>query len=424
MANLDELDFLKRDVFLWNRLRSTGKLPKPDFRGADLREVNLDWADLSGADLSETNLSKVRLRGANLNSTNLSEADLSGANLRGLNLSEAILKGANLRHADFGEADLVSANLTDVNVEWTDLKRANLNGANLSRTDLRGAVFRQATLFKADLRGSNLRGVDLRDAELGEANLSHVDLTGANLDYVRLIDTNLERSDLTKCHVYGVSAWNLKLNGALQKDLIITKEGESTITVDRLEVAQFIYLLLNNLTIRHFIDTVTSKIVLILGRFTEERKSILDALRSELTKRDYLPVLFDWDKPSNRDLTETVVTLAHLAKFVIADITDARSIPQELMAIVPALPSVPVQPLLLASQEEYGMFEHLLGYKSVLPVFRYDNQNELLSSIERNVIDPAELKLRQIAELRRSRSLQTTLPIGHADSVPAVVLNE
>jgi predicted transcriptional regulator len=106
------------------------------------------------------------------------------------------------------------------------------------------------------------------------------------------------------------------------------------ISVDNLEVAQFIYLLLNNQKIRHVIDTITSKVVLILGRFTPQRKAVLDAIRDELRKRDYLPLLFDFDKPSNRDITETVSTLAHMAKFVIADITDARSIPQELMAIV------------------------------------------------------------------------------------------
>ena len=158
--------------------------------------------------------------------------------------------------------------------------------------------------------------------------------------------------------MYGLSAWDVQLRGAIQKDLVITPADTPTITVDNLEVAQFIYLLLNNQKIRHVIDTITSKVVLILGRFTPDRKPILDAIRDELRKRDYLPVLFDFEKPSNRDITETVSTLAHMARFVIADITDARSIPQELMAIVPSLPSVPVQPLLLASQQEYGMFEH------------------------------------------------------------------
>ena len=67
--------------------------------------------------------------------------------------------------------------------------------------------------------------------------------------------------------------------------------------MDNLEVAQFIYLLLNNAKIREVIDTITSKVVLILGRFTPERKVVLDALREELQKRDYVPVLFDFDKP-------------------------------------------------------------------------------------------------------------------------------
>ena len=50
----------------------------------------------------------------------------------------------------------------------------------------------------------------------------------------------------------------------MQKNLIITPHGEPAITVDNLEVAQFIYLLLNNESVRRVIDTITSKVVLIL----------------------------------------------------------------------------------------------------------------------------------------------------------------
>ena len=74
-----------------------------------------------------------------------------------------------------------------------------------------------------------------------------------------------EDADLTACHVYGVSAWGVNLEGAKQTDLVITPTDEPAITVDNLEVAQFIYLLLNNKKIRDVIDTITSKVVLILG---------------------------------------------------------------------------------------------------------------------------------------------------------------
>jgi hypothetical protein len=138
--------------------------------------------------------------------------------------------------------------------------------------------------------------------------------------------------------------------------LIITSEWEPQVTIDNIEVARFIYLLLHNQKIRDVIDTITSKAVLILGRFTPERKAVLDALREELRQRGYLPILFDFDKPANRDITETISLLARMARFVLADITDARGIPQELNVIVPDLPSVPVQPLLLEENSEYGMF--------------------------------------------------------------------
>ena len=144
------------------------------------------------------------------------------------------------------------------------------------------------------------------------------------------------------------------------------------------------------------IDIIITKVVLILDRFTPERKAVLDAIREELRKRNYLPVLFDFDKPTRRDLTETVSTLAHMSRFVIADITDARSIPQELEHIVPNLPSVPVQPILLASAEEYGMFEHFKKYPWVLGIYRYRNLDDLLQSLVERVILPAENKVKEL----------------------------
>jgi hypothetical protein len=84
-----------------------------------------------------------------------------------------------------------------------------------------------------------------------------------------------------------------------------------------------------------------------------------------------------------------------MARFIVADITDARSIPQELERIVPGLPSVPVQPLLLACQQEYGMFEHFRRYPWVLEPVLYDNQRQLLADLATKVICPAEAKVRE-----------------------------
>jgi hypothetical protein len=139
-------------------------------------------------------------------------------------------------------------------------------------------------------------------------------------------------------------------------DLVITPPNEPKITVDNIEVAQFIYLLLNNQNIRHVIGTVTSKVVLILGSFKKERKAVLDVLREELRKRDYVPIQFDFDPSATRDITETITLLARMARFIIADLTDPSSIPKELEAIVPQL-AVPVQPLLEGASRPYSMFK-------------------------------------------------------------------
>jgi uncharacterized protein YjbI with pentapeptide repeats len=388
MANEEHLVRLKQGVDAWNawrkekheeaHARSKQKVTTHD----QWQKENPDyWPDLTEADLSEVDLFQGNLEGVNLWGTNLSGANLNGAALFKANLIEADLIGTNLAHADLEQAYLTQA----------DLKGANLSKAQLMEADL----------VDANLAEVNLTGADLRNADLSEANLSQADLRSANLTRARLVETNFEGANLTGCTIYGISAWQVNLAGAQQLDLVITQPDEPMITVDNLEMAQFIYLLLHNEKIRAVIDTITSKAVLILGRFTPKRKAVLDALREELRQRNYLPILFDFEKPASRDLTETISTLAHMARFIIADLSDARSIPQELQRIIPDLPSVPVKPLLQGSAEEYSMFEHFKSYSWVLPPYRYKSTKEVIASLTKKVIAPAELKAKRLLATKR-----------------------
>jgi hypothetical protein len=172
--------------------------------------------------------------------------------------------------------DLSRANLSKANLSRADLSGADLQGANLSRANLSRANLRGANLSKANLSVASLGGADLSDANLSRARLSRADLGRAKLiesDISRasLTETDFSGADLTGCRVYGVSAWGLKLSASTkQQGLIITPVDELEITTDDIEVAQFLYLLIRNEKLRKVIDTITSKVVLILGRFSEE----------------------------------------------------------------------------------------------------------------------------------------------------------
>jgi hypothetical protein len=343
MANEEHLKILKQSVEQWNKWRLENAI-KPDLGGANLSDVNLCGANLSGA---------------NLGGANLACADLSGANLSGANLGRANLIDAKLSDADLSNAKLFDANLSD----------ADLSKANLSNAKLRGAI-----LADVDLQGANLTSADLTDADLSRTGLVETDFTNATI---------------TGCRTYGASAWNVTLAGTVQNNLVITKEGEPVVTVDDLEVAQFIHLLITNRKIRNVIHSVTSKAVLILGRFSEKQKPVLDALQAALRdSHNLVPILFDWEPSENRDLTETVLLRANMCRFVIADVTDAKSIPQELSVIVPNLPSVAVQPIILASEHEYAMFEHWRKFPAVLSEYRYESQQQLLDTLDTRVLAP------------------------------------
>ncbi|MHC4104356.1 MAG: pentapeptide repeat-containing protein [Planctomycetota bacterium] len=380
---------------VWNRWRRENPELKPSLRRfgtTDLMfgepDLNLSEWDLRGVDLRHAFLIRPDLRNADLREAVLSYTRLVKADLRG-----AILDGADLMEASIGYSDL----------SGLDLSKQNLNGAKLKGTDftkanLSGAGLRSANLSNANVSEADLTNADLTKADLTKANFTRATLSGANLEGTILVSTNFQNANLTNCKIYGISAWDINLTETTQSNLVITRDDEPTVTVDNLEVAQFIYLLFNNQKVRDVIDTITSKVVLILGRFSEERKAILDAIREELRCRNFTPVLFDFDKPASKDTTGTVETLARIARFIIADLTEPRSIPHELAIVVPSLRTTPVVPIKLADAGDYSMFKDFeRSYTRVLKTHVYTDGLSLIASLP-EIIEPAD---KMAAEFRK-----------------------
>lgn len=452
MAQQEQLDMLLRNgVEEWNAWRKANPDIVPDLsqanlygqdlveadlhgsylqrivlREADLRRSNLSHCDLTGANLLEADLSKAYLegailvgadlRGADISNANLNEVDLVAAHLSYANLSQSQLFGTNclgtvFDHAKLAQAILAESTLAISDLTWADLSQANLMNAKLQKArltaadlraaNLHGAVLAEAELDQADLRGAQLIGVDFTHAHLVGAKLND-----ANLRQAHLVETNLEAADLTGCAVYGVSAWNVNLAHAKQLNLDLSRPGQPSITVDNLELAQFMYLLLNNDKIRDVINTIGKRGVLILGRFTE-RKHVLEAIREELRRRNYVPIVFDFERPTDRDFTETVMILAGLCLFIIADITQPKSVPLELQATVPNY-MTPFVPIIQEGEAPFAMFVDLWHKHRdwVLNPLIYDSVSTLIEVFDAAVIEPAK-RQHDLLEAKKAEALVT-----------------
>jgi hypothetical protein len=168
-------------------------------------------------------------------------------------------------------------------------------------------------------------------------------------------------------------------DGAKQQNLVITDKDEPDVTVDNIEVAQFVYLLFNNEKIREVIDTIGMKSVLLLGRFTEGRMVVLERLREKLRDLGFVPIVFNFDKPETKDFTETVRLLCNLSHFVIVDITNPRSTPLELQATVPDY-MVPFAPILQEGETPFAMFVDLKNKYDWVPSSRTGARGLLVRS--------------------------------------------
>jgi hypothetical protein len=138
--------------------------------------------------------------------------------------------------------------------------------------------------------------------------------------------------------------------------------------------------------------------VLILGRFTGRRLAILKAIQSHLAAHPnrYIPELFTYSKPDYRDLIESIRGFASMSRFIIADLSEPKSLPSELEAIVPHFQSIPVMPIINRTGKPYATFDSIKRKPNVATILRYNNETQLMDKLDKEIVTVAEQKLQEL----------------------------
>lgn len=148
---------------------------------------------------------------------------------------------------------------------------------------------------------------------------------------------------------------------------------------------------LDGLNFGEIMSELTRRRVLILGRFKQRRLDVLEAVRRRLAQHRYIPELFTFKRPESRDLVESILGFASLSRFVIADLSEPRSVQQELQAIVPNFQSVPIVPIINEGGREFATFASLARRPNVVqPTVRYRSVDDLLRKLDREIVPAAE----------------------------------
>ena len=236
MADPQHIEMVKNGADAWNEWRRSSPDIAPNLRSIDFeKEFRTSNA---GYDLPE------------FHGYNFANADLHMVTLRNCGFTECVFDNAGINFSD-----LCFANFTDCSFRGVGMRVSRIGSANFWN-----CVF---------------DGSDLSYCSAQETGFSSSKITNCIFDNMSLVGTNFTNATIHNTSVYGTSAWDLILDDSDQRDIKIAGE-HGAVTVDNIEIAQFIYLLINNSRIRDVIDTLTSKVVLILGRLTPERKKVLD----------------------------------------------------------------------------------------------------------------------------------------------------
>lgn len=275
------------------------------------------------------------------------------------------------------------------------IKEVWVNNAFAESIDFRGATFNSVDIHEGDFSYGKFQDCTFENCRFHKTILTKAYFDGAtfrncSLDRSNLAGASFRVKEITETVVYGISAWDLEIDeGSLQSKLVIEQSyqfysemieaGHLPLMVDDIELAQFVYYLTNHKKLRNTLDILNQKGVLLLGKFKNGGLERLYHLRDWFSGQNYLPMIFDFERPQAMDYTETVVTMGGLARLVVADLS-GPSVPHELAKIIDDFQKPVIG---YTDSEPYSMLRDLQRRNPHVAVLKYNGTNEgLITALE------------------------------------------
>jgi hypothetical protein len=290
--------------------------------------------------------------------------------------------------------DFAGTNLSDALVLHATAEGLDLRGAVIENT-----VFEEGDFSRASFDGATFHRARFTKTILTEASFDGASFIDCNLDRVNLVGASFHVKEIKETVVYGIAAWDLKTDLNMPQSKLVVERTYGfysdmvaadvvPLTVDDIELAQFVYYLTNHRKMRDTLNLLNERGVLLLGRFKDGGLKRLEDLREWFAGRQYMAMTFDFERPDNLDLIETVITMAGLSRFVVADLSGPR-VPEEVRSILEAVS----KPLLA------------VGDAGALPpevtdrVILIDDASTLLEDVARSLPELERLSAERIREL-------------------------
>jgi len=300
----------------------------------------------------------------------------------------------------FNDCTFKDIQFVECNLERSEFNRCVIEGSRSRFTDsnFKKSNFNFVEFSQVGFSGSILSNCVFKNCQLKELNFYEASLIKSEFYDCLIVD----------CDIFGANIWSIISENTTQKDLKIPfgqktiNRDKEQITIDDIELANIVYLLAVNSNFTKFINQSKSNFVLILGRFGENLER-LRKIKEKLRKENFSPIVFDFESPDTLDLIEMIILLSLLSKFIIVDLSEPKSVPAELQAILSTL-MIPVVPILNRNSTVYGTYSFTNRYSWVLPVLIFDNIEEVLKVFKKAIIDPANDLYEEIFKLKNKKT--------------------
>lgn len=282
----------------------------------------------------------------------------------------------------------------------------NFYRTNFYKSTFESAIFpaadmRECYLYEADMSAAGFPGADFSGSMIRKAYCRGTDFSNAKfvdcvLNNSTFIGTNFSGALIEGCNVYGVSAWEIFMDDkTIQKELFLHRDnfsrknlaqtGNQPSFVDDIALAQFLYFISQENGFGKSLRQLNKRTVLLLGKFKEGGLELLKSVGEMLRKRNYVPIIFDFEPSEHTNLIENVTTMAGLSRFVLANL-EGNSVPAELAKVTSNYQN-PVIGWIHDDKHNalYAMFKDVIA-KDNVQYFTYTNEINLESQLDKTIL--------------------------------------